>query len=323
MNKKVRIVLIVSICICIMLCLTGCNKDKENEKKDKIESNNLIIGNWQEQEIEDINLHNKLIDGLIDLWYNEESYHSDNVLNDIKIFKNPENSNFYFLASAKMYIKETYKNDGTLSYKISNDESSSLENVYVIGYLYEEDGTLKNNEYTFGSFYAYANKEYNDVFNFMLDYTQINQEELVCVNSNNFVNELKECISNNDNIYANMESLLKQGSLDEAQNLYFKNTKITRGQSEKCLILYLKYYYMNYSESLTKDTNKSVTIQNCSASSKSNTETEEKNDYIITIKMKYNGYDLIGERVNKDTSHIFYVTLDVDNKKYEMTNSIW
>ena len=66
-----------------------------------------------------------------------------------------------------------------------------------------------------------------------------------------------------------------------------------------------------------KLTNNSVNFQSASASFMKNKDTAEKNDYIIMVKIKYSGYDLLDEYVYEEYTDHTNVLLNIDNKTYE------
>ncbi|MGN0993199.1 MAG: hypothetical protein ACI4PE_04695 [Bacilli bacterium] len=300
LNLKIVIPIILVLVIAIVGIVALTNRDNDNQENKK----EMITGNWKIDIIQDDTTFERIVDGFIDNWYSDSTYLVGNTLNDIKIFKDTNKDYYCWIANVNIYVKENYKNDGSIYYKMSNDSSAQLKEMYLRGYckFYEDTaGELRtfNKDYT-STHVIDIYESYEDVLNATLKLCEFSSEtELTCIVDNTLVQEFKQKVIENNNIYNEMRNLIKANKLDEAKNLYYKNTNLTKGQSEKCLLLYAKNYELYMWGGSKVEIN-------------GNTETGNKNDYIIFI---YKNNNWLADKN-------IYITVNVEDKTYKTTKTI-
>lgn len=303
-KKNTKLMIIIAIAV-VIVAVVGVVVFMSGNKGTQEEQKEIITGNWKVDVIQDNAIFERILDGFIYNWYSTSYYSVDNTLNDIKIFKDPNKDYYCWIANVNMYVKENYKSDGSMYYTRTNESSAQLKEIYLKGYCKfgeNKAGELK----TFNQNYTSTNvvevyDSYENALNAILKLCEFsNENELTCIVDDTLIAEFKQKVKSNNNIYNEMENLLKAGKLDDAKNLYYKtpNTDLTKGQSEKCLLMYAKY------SELKSWGGSSVDI-------KGNDKTNNENDYVIIVQSS----GMIPKKV-------VYITVDVENKTYKTTKSI-
>ena len=304
--KKLNLKIIIPIVVAVIVAIVGIIvlTSKNNNSNTEYNNKGIITGNWKVEPIENADTFERIVDSFIYDWYDENDYKTGNTLNDIKVFKNPNRDNYFaWVASVNVYTKEDYNSDGTMRYKKSNDSLAQLREVYLYGYcmqLESNDGGLQtyNKDYTYTTVVT-VQDSYANALNSVLQLFKVSSEsELTCVVNDKLIQDFKQKVVDNNNIYNEMLTLLKSNKIDDAKNLYYKTTNLTKGQSEKCLLLYARYNELNFWGGTKAEIN-------------GNSETEDKNDYIILL---YGNSWLTYKNI--------YITTNVENKTYTVTKTI-
>lgn len=301
LNVKIIVpIILVAIVVIGIIVLTSKNNNSNTEYNNK----GTITGNWKVEPIENTDTFERIVDSFIYDWYDENDYKTGNTLNDIKVFKNPNRDNYFaWVASVNVYTKEDYNSDGTIRYKKSNDSLAQLREVYLYGYcmqLENNSGGLQtyNTDYTYTTVVT-VQDSYESALNSVLQLFKLSSEsELICVVNDTLIQDFKQKVIDNNNIYNEMLTLLKSNKIEDAKNLYYKTTNLTKGQSEKCLLLYARYKELDFWGGTKAEIN-------------GNSETEDKNDYIILL---YDNSWLTYKNI--------YITTNVENKTYTVTKTI-
>lgn len=305
-KKKINLKIIIPIIVVVIIAIVGIVVLTSSNNNFNTEQNNngLITGNWKVEPIENTDTFERIVDGFIYDWYDEYDYNTGNTLNDIKVFKNPNKDNYFaWVASVNVYTKEDYNSDGTMRYIKSNDSSAQLREVYLFGYCMQLESNSDvlqtyNTDYTYTTVVT-VQDSYASALNSVLQLFELSGEsELICVVNDTLVQEFKQKVVDNNNIYNEMLTLLKANKIDDAKNLYYKTTNLTEGQSERCLLLYARYKELDFWGGTKSEIN-------------GNSETEDKNDYIILL---YDNSWLAYKNI--------YITTDVENKTYTVTETI-
>lgn len=322
LNLKIIIPVVIVIVVAIVGITIAMNQNSKNinNYKDNVNKNTKIIGSWKiEAEDNDI-FEENIVDSFISEWYDNNYSENDN-LNDIVVFKKPDN-NYCWLGNVDIHISENYNSDGSIYYLRSNSENAELKNVYVCGnitYLGEEYNKYSSN-------FTYIVNTYEEALKTTLKLTECSSEnEMICISDEQMTNNLKEKLKDNANIVNKMEALLKNGQIEEAKNLYYKNTNLTKGQSKECLILYAKYDVFQFQKNMITEAhlaNSNFRIDSASFRCYKDNTSNNDNDYIVATTISHSSRNLLGKLESKTEKNYIHITLDSNTKTYKITKIV-
>ena len=309
--RSVKVLFLVMI-LCL---LVGCGETNMGN----IGSKSIIKDTWEYKATEKFDMESYK-DLFCEYWH-EKRAGEGNTINDIIVLEHEDDDiSLFFIADVNLHVKESYNSDGSMFYEVSKDVNDEVKNVVLYGgsYLGEEydnyvsGSMLAENQETAIQNIVKNNKLGSDNFKSVLNSEE--RKELI-TKLENFTG----------NIYGQMEELLKAWDIEGAKNLYYKTTDMSETNSRKCLLLYAKYRELYLKSSMIEEAllnPNSFRILSYSINCREDDETSNENDYVISFNVEYKGTDYAGRSVHKETYMFVNVTLDVNNKTYEVTDYV-
>lgn len=280
---------------------------------------------WKLEEL-DSDTADRLKDAFITSWnsgnwsMSELAAVGDEQLKDVVIFKSTkeEPAEYYCLVYASIHLRQRYKNDGSVYYKLSDNPNDSLVDVYMFNRISSDQ-----------SFFFF------DLYGFYTEYSEILQEmkpycgeALISVLNRAQRAELLEETKRNvgGQIYREMQALLKAGNFWDAQDLYYKTADLTYAQSRECLLLLTEYELLLAEISpikriVTEGGSGTFSLDSYMLNAWQDEEfSTDENDVIIYVEYHCKtSHPIMGTQTYMDYLTI-PVTLDIENKSFTKRN---